>query len=135
VQAFGQLMATAGPQGEQGKDLDFLLTIGQIFTQVVYAQLVAEAAALALDDAPEGARGGTTAACAGLSEAHVDRMFGVFVQDVSEFAVALHGQPAATPEQQQGALALIRRPSLPAAAEEAFVAEVLAYDGAWAMNP
>jgi hypothetical protein len=54
---------------------------------------------------------------------------------VSEFAVALHGQPAATPEQQRGALALIARPNLPADAEDAFVAEVLSYDGAWTMSP
>ena len=111
VQAFGQLMATAGPQGEQGKDLDFLLSIGQIFTQVVYAQLVAEAAALALDGAPDGTRAGTTAACAGLTEAHVDRMFAVFVRDVSECAVALYGQASATKEQQAGALSLVWRPS------------------------
>jgi hypothetical protein len=70
-----------------------------------------------------------------LTEAHVDRIFAVFVQDVSEFAVALHGQPAATSVQQTGALQLIRRPLLPAAAEDAFVDEVLSYDGTWTMNP
>lgn len=112
IEAFGQMMATAGPKGEQNRDLDFLLTIGQIFTQIVYAQLTAEAAALAIDDAPDGAREGTTSACKGLSEAHVDRMFAVFVQDVSEYAVALHGQASATPEQQVSALALIRRPTV-----------------------
>ena len=109
VQAFGQLMATAAPRGEQAKDLDYLLNVGQIFTQIVYAQLAAEAAALAIDGAPGGTRTGTTAACAGLDESHVDRMFGVFVQDLSEYAVAVHGQASATPEQQAGALALIRR--------------------------
>jgi acyl-CoA dehydrogenase len=112
VQAFGQLVATAGPQGEQSRDLDFLLTIGQIFTQAVYAQLVAEAAALALDDPSEGTRTGTTAACAGLTEAHVDRMFAVFVQDVSEYAVALHGQASATEAQRAGALTLVRAPAV-----------------------
>jgi acyl-CoA dehydrogenase len=127
VQSFGQLMATAGPQGEQGKDLDFLLSIGQIFTQVVYAQLVAEAAALAIDSAPDGTRAGTTAACAGLTEAHVDRMFAVFVQDVSEYAVALHGQASATKEQQAGALALVRRPSADHAATAALHEEITRY--------
>ncbi len=110
VERFGQMMATAGPKGKQGKDLDFLLTVGQIFTQIVYAQLTAEAAALSIDGAPNGQREGTAAACAGLSEAHVDRMFAVFVQDISEYAVALHGQASATADQQAGALALIRRP-------------------------
>jgi len=127
VQAFGQLMATAGPQGEQGKDLDFLLSIGQIFTQVVYAQLVAEAAALAIDGAPDGARSGTTAACAGLTEAHVDRMFAVFVRDISEYAVALYAQASATKEQQAGALALVRRPATDIAATAALHEEITRY--------
>jgi len=129
VQAFGQLMATAGPQGPQAKDLDFLLTIGQIFTQAVYAQLVAEAAALALDGAPDGTRAGTTAACVGLTEAHVDRMFAVFVQDVSEYAVALHGQSSATEAQRSGALTLVRAPSIPAATAAAMHREIVACAG------
>ena len=125
VEAFGRLMATAGPQGEQARDLDFLLTIGQVFTQVVYAQLVAEAAALAIDGATDGTRAGTTSACAGLGEMHVDRMFGVFVQDISEFAVALHGQASATPAQQAAALTLVRRPSVDPAAGQALHKELL----------
>jgi alkylation response protein AidB-like acyl-CoA dehydrogenase len=133
--ALGMLLATAPPSKEQAEDLDFLLTLGQLFTQVVYAQLVAEAAGLALSDDPEGARPGSVSDCSELTEAHVDRMFAVFVQDVAEFAVALHGQPAASAAQQQGALGLIRRPSLPGEAEDAFVAEVLSYDGAWTMTP
>ncbi len=129
VQAFGQLMATAAPRGEQAKDLDFLLNVGQIFTQIVYAQLVAEAAALAIDGAPGGTRTGTTAACAGLDESHVDRMFGVFVQDLSEYAVAVHGQASATREQQAGALALIRRAAIDPAAANRLHAEVVSYAG------
>jgi acyl-CoA dehydrogenase len=135
VTALGMLLATAPPSKEQSEDLDFLLTLGQLFTQVVYAQLVAEAAGLALSDDPEGARPGSVSDLTDLTEAHVDRIFAVFVQDVAEFAVALHGQPAATEAQQKGALSLVRRPSLPADAEEGFVAEVLSYDGAWTMTP
>jgi alkylation response protein AidB-like acyl-CoA dehydrogenase len=127
VQAFGQLMATAAPRGEQAKDLDFLLNIGQIFTQIVYAQLAAEAAALAIDGAPGGTRAGTTAACAGLDENHVDRMFGVFVQDLSEYAVAVHGQASATKEQQVGAMALIRRAAVDPAAAARLHAEIASY--------
>jgi alkylation response protein AidB-like acyl-CoA dehydrogenase len=129
AQAFGQLMATAAPRGEQAKDLDFLLNVGQIFTQIVYAQLAAEAAALAIDGAAGGTRTGTTAACAGLDENHVDRMFGVFVQDLSEYAVAVHGQASATPEQQAGALALIRRAAVDAAAAACLHAELVSYAG------
>jgi acyl-CoA dehydrogenase len=135
VTALGRLLMAAPPSKEQSEDLDFLLTLGQLFTQVVYAQLVAEAAGLALSDDPEGTRAGSVSDLSDLTEAHVDRMFAVFVQDVAEFAIALHGQPAATEAQQSGALSLIRRPSLPAEAEATFVAEVLSYDGAWTMTP
>jgi alkylation response protein AidB-like acyl-CoA dehydrogenase len=135
VTALGGLLMAAPPSKEQSEDLDFLLTLGQLFTQVVYAQLVAEAAGLALSDDPEGTRAGSVSDLSDLTEAHVDRMFAVFVQDVAEFAVALHGQPSATPAQQQAALTLIRRPTIDPAAEDEFVAEVLSYDGAWTMNP
>ena len=70
-----------------------------------------------------------------LTEAHVDRIFAAFVQDISEFAVALHGQPSANPEQQEGAPAMIARPTPMADAEDTFVAEVPSYDGASTMNP
>jgi hypothetical protein len=49
------------------------------------------------------------AVCAVADGNHVDRMFGVFVQDLGEYAVAVHGQASATREQQAGAMALIRR--------------------------
>jgi acyl-CoA dehydrogenase len=125
VEAFGALMESAAPQGAQSKDLDLLLTIGQLFTQLVYAQLVLEAAALALDGAEDGTRTGTTAACDGLTEAHVDRMFAVFVQDFSEYAVALHGQASASPAQQKGALTLVRHPLVDATAAQALHEELL----------
>ena len=88
VAAFGRLMVEPPPSEEQRGDLDFLLTLGQVFTQVVYAQLVCEAAALAIDDAPDGGRTGSVVDLAGVSEAHIDRMFAVFVQDVSDVAVS-----------------------------------------------
>ncbi len=135
MQALGTMLVTAPPSTEQSEDLDFLLTLGQLFTQVVYAQLVAEAAGLALSEDPQGCRAGSVSDLTDLTEAHVDRMFAVFVQDVAEFAVALHGQASATEAQQAGALTLIARPTIEADAEEAFVTEVLAYDGAWTMTP
>jgi acyl-CoA dehydrogenase len=88
---------------------------------------VAEAAALALDGAPDGTRYGTSAACEGLTELHVDRMFAVFVQDVSEYAVALHGQASATDAQRAGALTLVRAPSAPAELAAALHREIVAY--------
>ena len=125
VDAFTQVVMTNPPSPEQQKDLDFLLTLGQLFTRVVYAQLVCEAAGQS--------RPGTVSDLPGLGEAHIDRIFAVFVQDVSEIAVALHGQASATDGQRAGALGLIRAPRIETQAEEAFVAEVLGLAGAYVM--
>ncbi|MEI2785314.1 MAG: acyl-CoA dehydrogenase family protein [Candidatus Nanopelagicales bacterium] len=125
VDAFAALVMTQPPTPEQQKDLDFLLTLGQLFTQVVYAQLVCEAAGQS--------RPGTVSDMPGLSEAHIDRIFAVFVQDVSEMAVGLHGQASATDGQRAAALALIAAPTIDAAAEQAFVDEVLQLSDAYVM--
>ena len=125
VDAFAGLVMSAPPSEEQQKDLDFLLTLGQLFTQVVYAQLVCESAGQQ--------RPGTVSDMSGLSDAHIDRIFAVFVQDVSEIAVALHGQASASDAQRAGALGLIRAPQIDVDAEQAFVDEVLALSDAYVM--
>ena len=133
--AFGMLVATTPPSKEQSEDLDFLLSIGQLFTQVVYAQLICESAALAIDGEPNGSREGSVADMSDLTEAHVDRIFAVFVRDFSEYALSLSAQAAATAEQRSAAMGLIRPPAFNDEAEAAFVAEVCDYDAAYAMKP
>ena len=132
MDAFATLAVTAPPTAEQQKDLDYLQSLGQLFTQIVYAQLVCEAAALALDDG--GVRSGVADFTA-LTEAHIDRIFAVFVQDMSEYALQLHGRATATAEQRAAALAIIAAPVVDAAAEDVFVAEVLSYDGSYTITP
>ena len=70
-----------------------------------------------------------------LTEAHIDRIFAVFVQDMSEYALQLHGRATATAEQRAAALAIIAAPVVDAAAEDVFVAEVLSYDGSYTITP
>lgn len=133
MKAFADLVTTAPPTEAQQRDLDYLQSMGQLFTQVVYAQLVCEGAALALDEG--GVRAGTVADLSELTEAHIDRIFAVFVQDFSEYALQLHGRASATPEQRQVALSLIATPQIEDDAEADFVEETLSYDGAYTMNP
>lgn len=132
---FGNLIATNPPNAQQAKDLDLLLSIGQLFTQVVYGQLVCEAAALALDGAADGTRGAGVSACAGISELHVDRIFAVFVRDFNHYALDLQSQASASEQQRAGALQLIRSPVIDPDREAAFMAEVVSYDGAYEMAP
>ena len=133
IDAFTNLVMTAPPTESQQKDLDYLQVLGQLFTQIVYGQLICESAALAIDEGDT--RAGSVSDLTDLTEAHIDRIFAVFVQDLAEQAVALHGQPSATDAQRAAAMALIQRPLFDPAAEEKFVAEVLAYDGAYEMKP
>ncbi|WP_405089781.1 acyl-CoA/acyl-ACP dehydrogenase [Micromonospora sp. NBC_01392] len=87
------LLAAHAPDETQQRDLDFLLTIGQLFALVVYGQLILEQAELIrLDDDLR------------------DEIFDLLVRDFSGYATELHGKPATTDEQAAWALAHIRRP-------------------------
>jgi len=132
IDAFTQLVLTAPPTEAQQKDLDYLQVLGQLFTQIVYAQLILESAALALDHGQT--RPGSVSDLSDLTEAHLDRMVAVFVNDMARYAVELHGQASATDEQSKAALVVVRKPVIDPAAENAFVGEVLSYSGAYEMK-
>jgi acyl-CoA dehydrogenase len=89
----GTLLATAAPDAEQQKDLDFLLTLGQLFTLVPYAQLILE-----------------QAQHSGVDRDLVDQIFAVLVQDFSAYAVELHGMASTTEAQQAWARDQVRKP-------------------------
>ena len=125
-------MLTAPPTEAQQKDLDYLQILGQLFSQIVYSQLILESAALALDDGET--RPGSVSDLSDLTEAHLDRIFAVFVQDMADQAVALHGQASATDAQSTAALTIVRKPRIDAGAEDRFVNEVLSYSGAYEMK-
>jgi hypothetical protein len=97
LELFKALLATAPPTEAQQKDIDFLLTVGELFTLVVYAQLILENAGLR---GAEGIDGDT-----------VDTIFDVLVRDFSRHAVDLHGKAASTEQQMGLALQMIRKPA------------------------
>ena len=132
IDAFTQLVLTAPPTEAQQKDLDYLQVLGQLFTQIVYAQLILESAALALDDGQT--RPGSVSDLSDLTEAHVDRMVAVFVNDMSTYAVELHGQGSATDDQAKAALSIVRKPVINPSAENVFVGEVLSYSGTYQLK-
>ncbi|MEP7121630.1 MAG: acyl-CoA dehydrogenase [Byssovorax sp.] len=88
-----ELLATATPDEAQRKDLDFLMTLGEMFTLVVYAQLVAENAKIY-----------------GVEDDLVDQMFDCFVRDFAGFAQRLHAKPSSTEAQMACCIRLIRKP-------------------------
>ncbi|QZT63132.1 acyl-CoA dehydrogenase [Mycolicibacterium austroafricanum] len=118
VQAFKDLLATAAPDADQQSDLDFVLVVGHLFTLVVYGQLILEQAELT-----------------GLESDLVDQMFDVQIRDFSAYAVALHGKPSSTLEQQEWALSAVRKPTVDAARFDRVWDQVRSYDGAYEMRP
>ncbi len=93
AEGFEALLGTAPPSEEQQRELGFLLTLGELFTLVVYGQLILEQAALTDLDADT-----------------IDAIFDVLVRDFSGYAVTLHGHPSSTEAQQAWALGHIRKP-------------------------
>jgi acyl-CoA dehydrogenase len=118
ARALRELLATAAPDDEQMRDLDFLLVVGHLFTLVVYGQLLLEQADLI-----------------GLDRDLVDQIFDFQLRDFSAHAIALHGKPSSTSAQQQWALAAVRGPVSDADRFARVWAHVKAYDGAYEMRP
>jgi hypothetical protein len=80
VAVFKQLLEKATPGDSQANDIDFLMAVGEIFTLVVYAQLLLENTAFYPID-----------------PAFVNQIFDVLVRDFSRHAALLHGKPTSTP--------------------------------------
>jgi acyl-CoA dehydrogenase len=116
--ALKELLATAAPDPEQMKDLDFLLVVGHLFTLIVYGQLILEQADLI-----------------GLDTDLVDQIFAVQIRDFSGYAVALHGKPGSTTAQQDWAISAVRKPITDAHRFDRVWEQVVAYDGAYEMRP
>ncbi len=95
VAAFKEMLVAATPSEAQTGDVDYLLALGEIFTLVVYAQLLLENAEIyEIDDDL------------------VDQIFDVLVRDCARFAVQLHGKPSTTKAQAEYCIRMIRRPAV-----------------------
>ncbi|BDT96837.1 acyl-CoA dehydrogenase [Nocardia sputorum] len=118
AQALRTLLTTAAPDADQQKDLDFMLTIGHLFSLVVYGQLILEQAAIT-----------------GLDRDLIDQIFDFQIRDFNAYATALYGKPSATPDQQGWAASALRPPVADRPRFDRVWAEVASYDGAYEMRP
>ncbi|MEU0531510.1 acyl-CoA dehydrogenase [Amycolatopsis tolypomycina] len=116
--ALVKLLTEAAPDEAQQADLDFGLALTELFTLVVYGQLVLEQARIT-----------------GLDDEVVDQIFAVLVQDFSVAAVDLNGKASSTEAQQAIALAALRKPVVDAERFENVWARVRALSGVYAMQP
>lgn len=93
IQLFKEMAMKAPPTKAQAQDIDFLLTAGEMFTLVVYGQLILENAKIyAMDDAL------------------IDQIFDFMVRDFSKFALQLYSKPSSTEAQMAQCLKMIKKP-------------------------
>lgn len=93
IEQFKQLLTMAMPSAEQQKDIDFLMSLGQLFTQIVYGQLILENAKIYE-----------------LEDDLLDQIFDFMVRDFSQYALGLHNKQSSSDEQMQFCLKMIRKP-------------------------
>lgn len=87
------LLAAAPPTTEQRADVDFLFSLGEMFTMLPYAQLILEQAELEQT-----------------STDVLDQFFDVAIRDFNRHAIDFYGKPSATQAQRTHARRLVRRP-------------------------
>ena len=116
------LMASAtdpAAVASQSNDIDFLLSVGELFTLVAYGQLIIEYRNLNADQ---------------ISDHLLDKIFDVMVRDFSKYALQLYSKPTSTETQMETCLKMIMRPATDREGFDAVWKEVFALHGAYRMN-
>jgi acyl-CoA dehydrogenase len=93
INVLKEFLMRARPDEYQSRDIDFLLTLGELFTLVAYGQLIIENAAIYE-----------------LEDAIVDQIFDFLVRDFSKFALQLYSKPSSTGIQMELCMKMIRKP-------------------------
>ncbi|GAB4351979.1 MAG: acyl-CoA dehydrogenase [Candidatus Abyssubacteria bacterium] len=95
IESFKEFLMTTPPTAEQQQDTDFIMSVGELFTLIVYGQLILENAAIyhVEDDL-------------------VDQIFDFMVRDFSKYALDVHGKQSSTPEQVALCMKMIRKPAV-----------------------
>ncbi|HET6488442.1 MAG TPA: acyl-CoA dehydrogenase [Syntrophales bacterium] len=119
IKLFKAFLATATPNAEQQKDIDFLLILGELFTCVVYGQLVLENARIYNVDRDL-----------------LDQIFDFMVRDFSKYALQLYHKPSSTQMQMELCMKMIRKPAVDEARYERVLKNhVYALKDVYEMNP
>jgi len=117
VEALKRLLLQAPPDEAQQRDVDFVLSMGEVFTLIPYGQLILEAAPMY-----------------GISDEVVDQIFDVMVRDFSRYALQIYHKPSSTPDQMAMCLDMIRKPATDRQRFERVWHDVSALAGAYEMN-
>ena len=93
IAAFRDFLLKAPPDADQSKDIDYLLTLGECFTLVVYGQLILEGKQFSA-----------------ASDDLIEEIFDVLIRDFSRHAVTILTKPSNSEQQVEYARTLIKRP-------------------------
>lgn len=93
IATFREFLMMATPDEEQQQDVDFLLALGEIFTLVVYGQLILENAEIYEIDADI-----------------INQIFDFMVRDFSKFALELRNKPSSSDPQMAFCEKMLRKP-------------------------
>jgi acyl-CoA dehydrogenase len=117
VEELKRFLLQAPPDEAQQKDVDFLLSLGEVFTLIPYGQLILEAAPMY--DIPDDV---------------VDQIFDVMVRDFSKYALQIYHKPSSTADQMAICQEMIRKPAADPSRFQRVWQEVSAFSGAYEMN-
>ena len=107
------------PNRDQIKDIDFLLILGELFTLVVYGQLI-------LENAPAHE----------IDDDVLDQIFDVLVRDFSKFALQLYSKTSSTAVQKLFCRRMIRKPVVDhGRSARVWAQHVSQLEGAYRMSP
>jgi acyl-CoA dehydrogenase len=119
IALFKEALVRAPATAEQARDIDFLLTTGELFTLVVYGQLILENAKIY--DIPAEV---------------LEQIFDFMVRDFSGYALEFHNKPSSTDAQMEYARRMIRKPVADEARyQEVWKEYVYAMRDQYEMNP
>jgi acyl-CoA dehydrogenase len=119
IASLKEFLMTATPDEAQQKDIDFLLTLGELFTLVAYGQLIIENAAIYE-----------------VESELLDQIFDFMVRDFSKYALQLYAKPSSSEKQMGLALKMIRKSVVDAARFNAiWEKHVAPLNGAYEMKP
>jgi len=93
IALFKEMMMKTPPSAAQSTDIDFLLTAGEMFTLVVYGQLILENARIYA-----------------LETELIDQIFDFMVRDFSKFALQLYSKPSSSAGQMEQCMKMIKKP-------------------------
>lgn len=118
VELFRELLASAPPTEEQKRDVDYMLHLGELFTMIVYAQLVLENARLYK-----------------VNDDLINQIFAFMIGDYAQYALAQLSNFVNTPAQEELLRKMLKKPVLdPEQRDRVWREQVSTLAGQYIMN-